>query len=89
VYSASIILRKYVRERWSPYFSTFRGDAAPHEVKSLFPRLNVYANASAQVKAQIRQTVFQGLSDPVRQIRTLCVRRPPSSAYAYAQILPS
>ncbi|EIN14253.1 ARM repeat-containing protein [Punctularia strigosozonata HHB-11173 SS5] len=51
----SIVLRKYVRERWSPYFTTFRGSAPPVEVK-----------------AQIRAAVFQGLSDPVRKIRTSC-----------------
>ncbi|KIP03840.1 hypothetical protein PHLGIDRAFT_31632 [Phlebiopsis gigantea 11061_1 CR5-6] len=32
--SASIVLRKYVKERWSPYFQTFRGSAPPVEVKS-------------------------------------------------------
>ncbi|KDR85511.1 hypothetical protein GALMADRAFT_52743 [Galerina marginata CBS 339.88] len=30
----SIALRKYVRERWSPYFSTFQGSAASVEIKS-------------------------------------------------------
>ncbi|EKM84237.1 hypothetical protein AGABI1DRAFT_52094 [Agaricus bisporus var. burnettii JB137-S8] len=54
-HSASIALRKYVRERWSPYFASFRG-AAP----------------SPQIKTQIRQAVFQGLSDPNRRIRSLC-----------------
>ncbi|KAG5644159.1 hypothetical protein DXG03_009054 [Asterophora parasitica] len=54
-HSASIALRKYVRERWSPYFSTFKGAAPPVETKT-----------------QIRSTVFQGLSDPNRKIRTLC-----------------
>ncbi|KAM6498769.1 Armadillo-type fold, partial [Amanita muscaria] len=54
-HSAIIILRKYVRERWSPYFSTFRGSPPPVEVKT-----------------QIRQAVFQGLSDPDRKIRSLC-----------------
>ncbi|KAI0066668.1 ARM repeat-containing protein [Artomyces pyxidatus] len=32
--SASIVLRKYVREHWSPFFSQFRGDAPPVEVKA-------------------------------------------------------
>uniref|UniRef100_A0A0W0FXL4 Importin N-terminal domain-containing protein n=1 Tax=Moniliophthora roreri TaxID=221103 RepID=A0A0W0FXL4_MONRR len=54
-YSASIVLRKYVRERWSPFFSTFKGSAPPAEIKS-----------------QIRQAVFHGLSDPARKIRSLC-----------------
>ncbi|KAK2464757.1 hypothetical protein APHAL10511_003175 [Amanita phalloides] len=54
-YSASIALRKYVKERWSPFFSTFRGLAPPVKIKS-----------------QIRQTVFHGLSDPDRRIRSLC-----------------
>ncbi|OBZ68625.1 Importin-9 [Grifola frondosa] len=54
-HSASIILRKYVTEHWSPYFSQFKGSAPQHEVK-----------------AKIRQAVFQGLSDPNRKIRSLC-----------------
>ncbi|EGO18981.1 hypothetical protein SERLADRAFT_418638 [Serpula lacrymans var. lacrymans S7.9] len=33
-HSASIILRKYVTERWSPYFAAFKGDAPPVEVKT-------------------------------------------------------
>ncbi|KAK7063933.1 ARM repeat-containing protein [Favolaschia claudopus] len=53
--SASIVLRKYVTERWSPFFQTFKGSAPPVETKN-----------------QIRQAVFHGLSDPERQIRTLC-----------------
>ncbi|KAK7464422.1 hypothetical protein VKT23_006589 [Stygiomarasmius scandens] len=53
--SASIMLRKFVRERWSPYFPSFKGSAP-----------------SVQVKTQIRQAVFHGLSDPARKIRTLC-----------------
>lgn len=32
--SASINLRKYVKERWSPYFQNFRGNAPPPEIKS-------------------------------------------------------
>ncbi|KAF9225273.1 ARM repeat-containing protein [Gyrodon lividus] len=52
--SASIILRKYVTERWSPYFSGFKGNAP-----------------SVEIKAQIRQAVFQSLSAPDRKIRSL------------------
>ncbi|KDQ62857.1 hypothetical protein JAAARDRAFT_146629 [Jaapia argillacea MUCL 33604] len=52
---SSIVLRKYVTERWSPYFPAFKGSAPPVEIK-----------------AQIRQAVFQRLSDPNRKIRTLC-----------------
>lgn len=36
VYSASIVLRKYVRERWSPYFPTFKGSAPTVEVSNLY-----------------------------------------------------
>ncbi|KXN85718.1 Importin-9 [Leucoagaricus sp. SymC.cos] len=50
-----IALRKYVKERWSPYFSGFRGSAPLPEIKT-----------------QIRQAIFQGLSDPNRRVRTLC-----------------
>ncbi|KAJ4470827.1 ARM repeat-containing protein [Lentinula aciculospora] len=53
-HSASIVLRKYVRERWSPYFQSFKGSAPSPEIKN-----------------QIRQAVFHGLSDPVRKIRSL------------------
>ncbi|KIM47710.1 hypothetical protein M413DRAFT_62252 [Hebeloma cylindrosporum] len=49
-----IALRKYVRERWSPYFPTFKGSAPTVEVKS-----------------QIRNAIFRGLSDDNRKIRTL------------------
>ncbi|KAF8435647.1 ARM repeat-containing protein [Boletus edulis BED1] len=52
--SASIILRKYVTERWSPYFPQFKGNAPPVETK-----------------VQIRQAIFNGLSDPDRKIRSL------------------
>ena len=31
-HSAIIILRKYVKEHWSPFFQQFRGDAPPPEV---------------------------------------------------------
>ncbi|KAF9011181.1 armadillo-type protein [Cyathus striatus] len=53
--SASISLRKYVKERWSPFFPSFKGSAPPVEIKS-----------------QVRQAVFQGLSDRDRKIRSLC-----------------
>ncbi|RPD64798.1 ARM repeat-containing protein [Lentinus tigrinus ALCF2SS1-6] len=53
--SAAIILRKYVLEHWSPYFSQFKGSAP-----------------SPEIKTQIRQAVFQGLSDSTRKIRSLC-----------------
>ncbi|TFK42052.1 armadillo-type protein [Crucibulum laeve] len=53
--TGAIALRKYVRERWSPFFPSFKGAAPPVEVKT-----------------QIRQAVFQGLSDRDRKIRSLC-----------------
>ncbi|KAH6916745.1 armadillo-type protein [Coprinopsis sp. MPI-PUGE-AT-0042] len=49
-----ITLRKYIRERWSPFFPSFKG-AAP----------------SPELKAQVRQALFHGLSDPNRKIRSL------------------
>ncbi|KAH0591342.1 hypothetical protein H2248_001421 [Termitomyces sp. 'cryptogamus'] len=51
----SIVLRKYIREQWSPYFDSFKGGAP-----------------SVEIKAQIRQNVFQGLSDRDRKIRSQC-----------------
>jgi hypothetical protein len=32
--SASLLLRKYILERWSPYFQKFKGNAPPPEIKS-------------------------------------------------------
>ena len=40
-HSAIIILRKYVKEHWSPFFQQFRGDAPPPEV-SCFPNLTFF-----------------------------------------------
>ena len=74
-YSASIALRKYVKERWSPYFPSFKGSAPPVEVFYLFRQWN-YMLIWFKVKTQIREGVFQGLSDPDRKIRSLCVRKP-------------
>ncbi|TFK26759.1 ARM repeat-containing protein [Coprinopsis marcescibilis] len=53
--SACISLRKYIKERWSPFFQSFKGSAPPPELKD-----------------QIRQVLFHGLSDPNRKIRSLC-----------------
>ncbi|KAJ8502778.1 hypothetical protein ONZ45_g11445 [Pleurotus djamor] len=53
-HSASIVLRKYVNEHWSPYFQSFKGAAPPFEAKG-----------------QMRQAIFQGLSDSERKIRSL------------------
>lgn len=78
-YSASIALRKYVRERWSPYFPSFKGSAPPVEVfySSLLHSDNfIHMLVLFKVKAQIRGHVFQGLSDPDRKIRSLCVSEP-------------
>ncbi|KAF8079173.1 armadillo-type protein [Lyophyllum atratum] len=63
-FSPSIVLRKYVKERWSPYFNTFKGAAPP-----------------VQIKMQIRQAVFHGLSDRDRKIRTLCAHTLSSIAH--------
>ncbi|EAU92368.2 hypothetical protein CC1G_00587 [Coprinopsis cinerea okayama7 len=52
---ACITLRKYIKERWSPFFPAFKGNPPQPELKS-----------------QIRQALFQGLSDPNRKIRSLC-----------------
>ncbi|KAI0281277.1 ARM repeat-containing protein [Russula aff. rugulosa BPL654] len=37
-HSAIIILRKYVKEHWSPFFQQFRGDAPPPETKDQIRR---------------------------------------------------
>ncbi|GAA5933997.1 karyopherin KAP114 [Sporobolomyces koalae] len=54
--SASFALKKYVKEHWSPFFPTFKGPTA----------------TSPDIKAQVRQVVFAGLSDPIRKIRLAC-----------------
>ncbi|KAI5998077.1 armadillo-type protein [Pisolithus albus] len=38
MHSASIVLRKYVTERWSPYFPSFKGNSPSVEVKSQIRR---------------------------------------------------
>ncbi|CAL1694900.1 unnamed protein product [Somion occarium] len=55
--SAGILLRRYIRERWSPFFVQFKGNAT-----------------QVEVKIQIRQAIFQGLSDPSRKIRSICAQ---------------
>jgi hypothetical protein len=42
-HSAIIVLRKYVKEHWSPFFQQFRGDAPPPEV-SFFPNLFLFGS---------------------------------------------
>ncbi|GAA5974253.1 hypothetical protein JCM11641_003356 [Rhodosporidiobolus odoratus] len=54
--AASFALKKYVKEYWSPFFSTFKGPQA----------------TSPEVKAQVREILFAGLADPVRKIRLAC-----------------
>ncbi|KAM0754424.1 ARM repeat-containing protein [Meredithblackwellia eburnea MCA 4105] len=50
------VLKKYVKEYWSPFFPTFKGPTA----------------TSTEVKDQVRPLLFQGLSDPIRKIRHAC-----------------
>ncbi|GAA5946175.1 hypothetical protein JCM3765_000143 [Sporobolomyces pararoseus] len=54
--SASFALKKYVKEHWSPFFPQFKGPTA----------------TSPEIKSQVREVVFGGLSDPVRKIRLAC-----------------
>ncbi|GAA5841531.1 hypothetical protein JCM3766R1_003978 [Sporobolomyces carnicolor] len=54
--SASFALKKYVKEHWSPFFSQFKGPTA----------------TSPEIKSQVREVVFAGLSDPIRKIRLAC-----------------
>ncbi|SCZ96701.1 BZ3500_MvSof-1268-A1-R1_C083g00450 [Microbotryum saponariae] len=55
-HAAGFALKKYVKEHWSPFFSTFKGPNA----------------TTVEIKAQIRQTIFGGLSDPIRKLRLAC-----------------
>ncbi|ORY73226.1 ARM repeat-containing protein [Leucosporidium creatinivorum] len=54
--AAGFALKKYVKEFWSPFFTTFKGPVA----------------TSTEVKAEIRSLIFAGLSDPVRKMRLAC-----------------
>ena len=42
-HSAGIILRKYVNERWSPYFKAFKGNAPPVEVSRTYASSKLYS----------------------------------------------
>ncbi|KDE03266.1 hypothetical protein MVLG_06259 [Microbotryum lychnidis-dioicae p1A1 Lamole] len=55
-YAAGFALKKYVKEHWSPFFQAFKGPNA----------------TTVEIKAQIRQTIYGGLSDPIRKIRLAC-----------------
>ncbi|KAI0964512.1 hypothetical protein AcW1_001317 [Taiwanofungus camphoratus] len=57
--SAAIALRKYVRGTWSILFFSSKKGAPP---------------PPPEVKAVIRQTIFQGLSDSHSKIRSLCAQ---------------
>ncbi|KAI5481652.1 Importin 9 [Pseudohyphozyma bogoriensis] len=54
--AAGFSLKKYIKERWSPFFQTFKGGQA----------------TSVEEKEQVRQLVFKGLDDPVRKVRLAC-----------------
>lgn len=54
--AASFALKKYVKEYWSPFFASFKGPEA----------------TSPEVKEQVRQILYGGLTDPVRKIRLAC-----------------
>ena len=63
-HSAIIVLRKYVKEHWSPFFQQFRGDAPPPEV-SFFPNLFlIWIAITERVTGwqHRRKTRFGGLS---------------------------
>ncbi|GAA5921433.1 hypothetical protein JCM3775_003046 [Rhodotorula graminis] len=54
--AACFALKKYVKEFWSPFFPSFKGPTA----------------TTPEIKAQVRDVLFVGLSDPVRKIRLAC-----------------
>jgi hypothetical protein len=63
-----------VKERWSPYFSSFRGSAPSVEVfYNPFLLSSLADQVSCKTKSQVRNAVLLGLSDPSRKIRSLCV----------------
>ncbi|SCV67876.1 BQ2448_5487 [Microbotryum intermedium] len=66
-HAAGFALKKYVKEHWSPFFQTFKGpNATTVEVRP------IRDGVRSEIKAQIRQTIFGGLSDPVRKMRLAC-----------------
>lgn len=80
IYSAGIILRKYVNERWSPFFVAFKGSLPPPEVSSSLCRfVRNSTHTLSQVKDVIRKRLLALLATPHKQIRTAC-------AYALASI---
>ncbi|KAF8498357.1 ARM repeat-containing protein [Gautieria morchelliformis] len=58
--SASIVLRKYVKEHWSPYFAFFKGSAAPPEVKESI-RTAVF-HALSDTSSKVRSAAANVLS---------------------------
>ncbi|KAL8280102.1 hypothetical protein RQP46_007432 [Phenoliferia psychrophenolica] len=54
--SPSFVLKKYVKEHWSPFFPTFKGPPA----------------TAVEVKQEVRALIFGGLADPVRKVRLAC-----------------
>ncbi|KAH8835042.1 ARM repeat-containing protein [Flagelloscypha sp. PMI_526] len=54
--AAGTSLRRFVAANWSPHYATFKGPKA----------------TPVEIKAQIRPALFGGLSDPKKQIRSLC-----------------
>jgi importin-9 len=69
-HSASIVLRKFVKEHWSPYFASFKGSAAPPEV--IFCEVSLLSRSllQLQVKESIRTAVFHALSDASSKVRS-------------------
>lgn len=59
--SASIILRKYVKERWSPYFASFKGSAPPVEVKTQIRQaiLQGLSDRNRQIRSLCAHTLSQ------------------------------
>lgn len=66
------MLRKYVNERWSPYFNAFKGNAPTPEVRSPLPDAAKRTDGQSQTKSQVRNNLFEGLSDPNSKIRSAC-----------------
>ncbi|KAF9260865.1 ARM repeat-containing protein [Marasmius fiardii PR-910] len=57
--SPSIVLRKYVRERWSPYFSTFKGSAPSIEMKAQIRQAVFHglADPSSKIRSSCAHTL--------------------------------
>lgn len=82
MHAASFALKKYVKEHWSPFFTTFKGPPATAvavRASPCRPSVHLELTQPPQEKSEIRSLIFASLADPTRKIRLACVYLPLSS----------